>query len=115
MTIKKLAGKVAVLIGGWRGIAAVLVKHLAADGADVASVFVTNGGCAGVQQVLRLWRPHGRKPHPSKVQLTPDSDRGTAIDTRTRQGEIFESYSRRRGFGEGGSLPRRGQRNTCPP
>ena len=37
MTIKKLAGKVAVLIGGWRGIAAVLVKHPAADGADVAS------------------------------------------------------------------------------
>jgi NAD(P)-dependent dehydrogenase (short-subunit alcohol dehydrogenase family) len=36
MTIKKLAGKVAVLIGGWRGIAAVLVKHLAADGADGA-------------------------------------------------------------------------------
>lgn len=70
MTIKKLAGKVAVLIGGWRGIAAVLVKHLAADGADVASVFVTNGGCAGVQQVLR---PHSRKPHPTKVQLTPDS------------------------------------------
>ena len=36
MTIKKLAGKVAVLIGGWRGIAAVLVKQLAADGADGA-------------------------------------------------------------------------------
>jgi hypothetical protein len=38
MTIKKLAGKVAVPVGGWRGIVAVLVKHLAADGADVASV-----------------------------------------------------------------------------
>jgi len=61
MTIKKLAGKVAVLIGGWRGIAAVPVKHMAADGADVASVFVTNGGYNGVQQVLRLWRPHGRR------------------------------------------------------
>jgi len=59
MTIKKLAGKVAVLIGGWRGIAAVPVKHMAADGADVASVFVTNGGYNGVQQVLRMWRPDG--------------------------------------------------------
>jgi hypothetical protein len=61
MTIKKLAGKVAVLIGGWRGIAAVPVKHMAADRADVASVFVTNGGYNGVQQVLRLWRLHGRR------------------------------------------------------
>jgi hypothetical protein len=59
MTIKKLAGKVA-LIGGSHGIGAVIVKHLAADRADVASVFVTNGGYNGVQQVLRLWRPHGR-------------------------------------------------------
>jgi NAD(P)-dependent dehydrogenase (short-subunit alcohol dehydrogenase family) len=59
MTIKKLAGKVA-LIGGSQGIGAVIVKHLAADRADVASVFVTNGGYNGVQQVLRLWRPHGR-------------------------------------------------------
>jgi NAD(P)-dependent dehydrogenase (short-subunit alcohol dehydrogenase family) len=55
MTIKKLADKVA-LIGGSHGIGALIVKHLAADRADVASVFVTNGG----QQVLRLWRPHGR-------------------------------------------------------
>ena len=97
MTIKKLADKVAVLIGGSRGNCALIAKQLAADGVDVASVFVTNGGYNGVQQVLRLLRPHGRKPHLTKVQLAPDSDR--EIDTRTRQGEIFESYSRRRGFG----------------
>jgi NAD(P)-dependent dehydrogenase (short-subunit alcohol dehydrogenase family) len=85
MTIRKLANKVALLIGGSRGIGAVVVKHMEADGADVASVFVTNGGSTGVQQVLRLWRPHGRKPHPTKIQLTPDSDRVRAIDTRARQ------------------------------
>ena len=60
MTIKKLADKVA-LIGGSHGIGAVIVKHLAADGADVTSAFVTNGGYNGVQQVLILRRPHGRR------------------------------------------------------
>jgi hypothetical protein len=58
--IKKLAGKVAVLIGGSRGNCALIAKQLAADGADVASVFVTNGGYSSVQQVLRLLRPNGR-------------------------------------------------------
>ena len=43
------------------------------------------GGYNGVQQVLRRRRPHRRKPHPTKVQLTPDSDRVKAIDTRARQ------------------------------
>jgi 3-oxoacyl-[acyl-carrier protein] reductase len=42
--IKKLAGTVALLTGGSRGIGAAIVKRLAADRADVASVFVTNGG-----------------------------------------------------------------------
>ena len=60
MTIKKLAGKVAVRIGGSRGNCALIAKQLAADGADVASVFVTNGGYNSVQQVLRLLRPNGR-------------------------------------------------------
>ena len=60
MTIKKLASKVAVLIGGSRGNCALIAKQLAADGADVASVFVTNGGYDSVQQVLRLLRPNGR-------------------------------------------------------
>jgi NAD(P)-dependent dehydrogenase (short-subunit alcohol dehydrogenase family) len=61
MTIKELAGKVALLIGGSRGNCALIAKQLAADGADVASVFVTNGGYNGVQQVLRMWRPDGRR------------------------------------------------------
>jgi hypothetical protein len=68
MTVKKLAGKVALLIGGSRGTGAVIVKHLAADGADVASVFVTNSGYNGVQQVLILRRSHGR----SRIRPTCD-------------------------------------------
>jgi NAD(P)-dependent dehydrogenase (short-subunit alcohol dehydrogenase family) len=51
---KKLAGTVAPLTGGSRGIGAVIAKRLGPDGAGVASVFVTNGGYNGVQQVPRL-------------------------------------------------------------
>jgi NAD(P)-dependent dehydrogenase (short-subunit alcohol dehydrogenase family) len=51
---KKLAGTVAPVTGGSRCIGAAIVRRLPAHGADVASVFVTNGGYNGVQQVLRL-------------------------------------------------------------
>jgi NAD(P)-dependent dehydrogenase (short-subunit alcohol dehydrogenase family) len=43
---------VALDTGGSRGIGAAIVRRLAADWADVPSVFVTNGGYNGVQQVL---------------------------------------------------------------
>jgi NAD(P)-dependent dehydrogenase (short-subunit alcohol dehydrogenase family) len=51
---QKVAGVVALLTGGLLGIGAVIAKRLAPNGADVTSVFVTNGGYNGVQQVLRL-------------------------------------------------------------
>jgi hypothetical protein len=51
---KKLVGNAAQLTRSSRGIGALIVQHLAAGGADLASVFVTNGGYNGVQQVLRL-------------------------------------------------------------
>ena len=61
---RKLVGNAAQLARSSRGIGALTVQHLAADGADLASVFVTNGGYNGVQQVPRL------------------------VDTRFRQGRI---------------------------
>ena len=69
MTIKKLAGKLALLIGGSRCIGAVVAEHMGADRAEVTSLFVTNGRCNGVQQALRLWRPHRRN------RISPNCDR----------------------------------------
>jgi hypothetical protein len=71
---KKLAGTVALVTGGSRWIGAAIVRRLAADGADVASVFVTNGGYNGVQQVLRLSIRLSPKPHQTKLRQTPDSE-----------------------------------------
>ena len=51
---RKLAGIVALRTGGSPGLGAVIAKRLAPDEVDMASVFVTNGGYNGVQQVLRL-------------------------------------------------------------
>jgi NAD(P)-dependent dehydrogenase (short-subunit alcohol dehydrogenase family) len=59
---RKLAGIVALLTGGSLGIGAVIAKRLAPHSANVASVFVTNGGYNGVQQVLRLSTPLSPKP-----------------------------------------------------
>jgi NAD(P)-dependent dehydrogenase (short-subunit alcohol dehydrogenase family) len=54
---RKLAGIVALLTGDSLGIGEAIAKRLAPDRLDVTSVFVTNGGYNGVQQVLRLSTP----------------------------------------------------------
>ena len=72
---RKLAGIVALLTGGSLGIGEAIAKRLAPDGADVASVFVTNGGYNGVQQVLRLSTSLSPKPHQIKLRPTPESER----------------------------------------
>jgi hypothetical protein len=51
---RKLAGIVALLSGGSLSRGAVIAKRRAPRGGNVASVFVTNGGYNGLQQVLRL-------------------------------------------------------------
>ena len=66
---KKLAGSAAQLTRSSRGIGALIVKRLAADGADLASVFVTNGGCNGVQQVVRLSTLLSPKLQQTKLQV----------------------------------------------
>jgi hypothetical protein len=53
---RKLAGIVALLSDGSPGIGAEIVKRLTPHGGNVASLFVTNGGYNGVQQVVRLSR-----------------------------------------------------------
>jgi hypothetical protein len=50
------------------GTGALIVRRLAADGADTVGVFVTNGGYNGVQQVLRLSTPLSPKPHQIKLR-----------------------------------------------
>ena len=72
---KPVKGNAAQLTRSSRGIGALIVQHLAADGADLASVFVTNGGYNGVQQVLRLSTSLSPKPHQIKPRRTPESER----------------------------------------
>ncbi len=50
------------------GTGALIVRRLAADGADTVGVFVTNDGYNGVQQVLRLSTPLSPKPHQIKLR-----------------------------------------------
>ena len=67
----KLADIVGLLSDGSLGIGSVIAEPLTPDGADVASVFVTNGGYNGVQQVLRLSTPLSPKQRRIKPRRTP--------------------------------------------
>lgn len=71
---RKLAGIGALLTGGSLGVGEAIAKRLAPD-RGVASVFVTNGGYNGVQQVLRLSTSLSPKPHQIKPRRTPESER----------------------------------------
>ena len=72
---RKLAGIVALLTGGSLGIGERLQNGWRQIEVDVASVFVTNGGYNGVQQVLRLSTSLSPKPHQIKLRRTPESER----------------------------------------
>src|SRR6202790_5283976 len=56
---QKLAGKVAVVTGGSRGIGAAIVKRLAADGASVAFTYA-KGADAAVSVVKEIERSGGK-------------------------------------------------------
>ena len=56
---QKLAGKVAVVTGGSRGIGAAITKRLAADGASVAITY-TRGADAAASVVKEIERPGGK-------------------------------------------------------
>ena len=72
---RKLAAIATPPTGGSLGIGAVIAKWLVPHGANMASVFVTNGGYNGVQQVLRLSTPLSPKPRQIKAAITPESER----------------------------------------
>ncbi|MGH3196899.1 MAG: SDR family NAD(P)-dependent oxidoreductase [Streptosporangiaceae bacterium] len=54
----RLAGKVALVTGGGRGIGAEIVRRLVADGADVAFTYVTSQDAAGTA-LVREGSRHG--------------------------------------------------------
>jgi NAD(P)-dependent dehydrogenase (short-subunit alcohol dehydrogenase family) len=79
---------VALFTGGSRGIGAAIPRRLATDEADVVSVFVTNGGYNGVQQVLRLSTPLAPKPHQTSKPL-PGSSLHLAARRNRHEDSLF--------------------------
>jgi 3-oxoacyl-[acyl-carrier protein] reductase len=74
---QQLAGKVAVVTGGSRGIGAAIAKRLAADGASVAFTY-TEGADTAASVVKEIERRGG---NPTNVNMS---------DRNTLQQEIFD-------------------------
>jgi 3-oxoacyl-[acyl-carrier protein] reductase len=70
---QKLAGKVAVVTGGSRGIGAAISKRLAADGANVAITY-TKGADAAASVVKEIERPGGKA-----IAIQADAADATAV------------------------------------
>jgi NAD(P)-dependent dehydrogenase (short-subunit alcohol dehydrogenase family) len=70
--VQKLAGKVAVVTGGSRGIGSAIAKRLAADGTSVAITYAKDAGAAS--SVVRAIELDGARPSRSKRTL-PTSKR----------------------------------------
>ncbi|MDO3410452.1 3-oxoacyl-ACP reductase family protein [Saccharibacillus sp. CPCC 101409] len=78
-THKPLAGKVALVTGGARGIGAAIVKKLAEDGAAVAFTYVSSGSRAE-ELVQEIKNAHGRA-----LAVQADSADPEALDNAVQQ------------------------------
>ncbi len=73
-----LAGKVAIVTGGSRGIGRAIVERFAADGAEV--VFFYRGNAVAAAEVVAAGRADGRKVAAEQVDVTDAQACATAVE-----------------------------------